>query len=120
MDRFRAGVKEFFSCAVPVDENEIVDENHKPELNYSVGEDESEFDVPYSLLTKDEKTERMEYLWYRCYLKANGAAKIYHRFAEVHRNILIFGTTKNINYDPTKADREAFLNKKPWILLPES
>ena len=63
---------------------------------------------------------RSQFLWNRCILKAKGAAKIKERFDSVHRRIMIFGTTKNINYDPTKEEREAFLKKKPIILLPDS
>ncbi|CDW71963.1 cation channel family protein [Stylonychia lemnae] len=87
---------------------------------YSVGEDETEFDVPLQFLSQDEMNERSKFLWHRCYLKAKGAAKIKEKFDEVHRKIMIFGTTKNINFDPTKEEREAFLKKKPIILLPDS
>lgn len=60
------------------------------------------------------------FLWNRCFLKARGGAKILQKFAEIHRKIMIYGTTKNINYDPTKEEREAFLKRKPFILLPDS
>eukprot|EP00347_Sterkiella_histriomuscorum_P017792 403347976 len=90
------------------------------DLDYSTGEDESEFDVPFQFLAQKEKNERSMFLWNRGFLKARGGAKILEKFAEIHRKIMIFGTTKNINYDPTKEEREAFLKKKPFILLPDS
>lgn len=42
------------------------------------------------------------------------------KFTEIHRNILIFGTTKNINYDPNQAERYAYKRRAPYIILPES
>jgi len=62
----------------------------------------------------------MEFLWHRCYLKANGGAKILKHFKEVHNKILVFGTTKKMDFDPLKEEREALMKKKPCILLPDS
>lgn len=67
---------------------------------YSSGEDESEFEVPFSQLDGDDKAMRCEFLWHTAYLRAHGGAIILRKFTEVHSNILIFGTTKHINYDP--------------------
>mmetsp|Transcript_5655 Transcript_5655/g.5165 ORF Transcript_5655/g.5165 Transcript_5655/m.5165 type:complete len:280 (+) Transcript_5655:859-1698(+) len=54
----------------------------------------------------------------RCYLKANGGAKIMEKFGEVHRRILVYGTTKYINQD-AKVDSGSFSRKLPFILMPD-
>ena len=54
------------------------------------------------------------------YIKGRGGAKILESFGAVHRKILLFGTTKNINYDHNKAEKEAFKNKMMCVILPDS
>ena len=95
---------------------EITDETK----DYSSGEDCSEFDFPFLFLTKEEKKQRCQFLWHRAYVKARGGAIILEKFGEVHRNILLFGTTKNINVDRKKAEKDLLKNKNPCIILPES
>ncbi len=93
---------------------------HPNNTDYSSGEDESEFAVPFSTLTPKEKALRSEYLWQAAYLRAHCSFIILHKFSQVHQNILVFGTTKNIYLDPTQAEREAYKKKSAWIILPDS
>lgn len=88
--------------------------------DYSSGDDDSDFEVPYSKLTAQEKAVRCQFLWHTAYLRAHGAVIILHKFSEMHQNILIYGTTKHINYDPHLAEREAYKRKPPCIILPDS
>jgi len=52
-------------------------------------------------------------------LKSIGGARILEVFRLVQRNILVFGTTKNINTH-YKEEVQSFKNKLPIILLPDS
>lgn len=58
-------------------------------------------------------------MWTRCYLKANGGAKILEKFGEVHRKIIFWGTTKLINIDKSLDEKRAVENKLCIVLLPE-
>ena len=80
----------------------------KDNLDYSTGEDESEFDIPFNFLDKSEQAERSHFLWHRAFVKARGGAKILEKFTEVHQDILKFGTTKNINFDMNQIERDAW------------
>lgn len=88
--------------------------------DYTSGEDETDFDVKFSDLNDQEKQMRLEFLWHRAYLRAHGGAIILKKFTEVHRNILIFGTTKHISSDPNQAERDAYKKRLPFIMLPDA
>jgi hypothetical protein len=70
--------------------------------DYTSGEDETDFEVKFCDLTDEEKRLRCEILWHSAYMRAHGGAIILKKFSEIHRNILIFGTTRNIDYDPNQ------------------
>jgi hypothetical protein len=53
-------------------------------------------------------------------MRAHGGGIILRKFSEMHRNILIFGTTKHNFYDPNSAERYAYKERLPCILLPDS
>jgi len=70
--------------------------------DYTSGEDETEFEVKFTALSPEEQRLRCEFLWHSAFMRANGGAIILSKFSEIHRNILIFGTTRNIDYDPSQ------------------
>ena len=53
-------------------------------------------------------------------MRAHGGAIILSKFSEIHRNILIFGTTRNIDYDPSQKERDAYKKRLAFIILPDS
>lgn len=90
------------------------------ESDFTTGDDESEFELPFSMLDAEQRRNRCEFLWHSAYLRAHGGGIILRKFSEVHRNLLIFGTTKNINFDPNENERYAYKRRARLIILPES
>ena len=41
-------------------------------------------------------------------MKANGAAKILEKFGEIHRKIMVYGTTSKISVDKALEEKKAF------------
>jgi hypothetical protein len=50
--------------------------------------------VPYTFLNEQDKTDRIEYLWIRAFLKAKGAAHILAKFGELNKKIYYYGAAK--------------------------
>ncbi len=64
--------------------------------NYSEGEDETEFEIPYSKLSEKEKVERVKFLWHRAYVKSKGAAHVLAKFGELNQKIYLYGESNRL------------------------
>ena len=63
---------------------------------YSEGESGSSFPVRYRDLKKEKQLHRVLYLWRKVYQRSRGGARLIQVFYNLHKKILLFGTTKNL------------------------
>ncbi len=107
--------KGLFKCCCKKKSIKPVEDNFE---NYTEGDSESEFEIPYSDLSAQEKEDRIRYLWHRSFLKAKGAAHILAKFGDLNQKIYLYGAAKK---GEEQEDQQAMMLKtKKCVLLPDS
>lgn len=76
-------------CCRRQNENKISD--LRDEIFSSGDESETEFRIPFSVLTTEEKETRLLYLWKKVRKRTEGAVMIINKLADIRKKISIFG-----------------------------
>ena len=85
---------------------------------YSEGEDETEFEIPYSNLSAREKKERIKYLWHRAFVKSKGAAHVLAKFGDLNQKIYLYGAAKKVENQDDNNDIN--IKQKKCVFMPDN
>ena len=86
--------------------------------DYSEGDSGSSFPVRYRDLKKEKQLHRVLYLWRKVYQRSRGGARLIQVFYNLHKRILLFGTTKNLLGQHVYAQNQMF-GKRNCLLMPD-
>lgn len=66
--------------------------------------------------------QRAQFLWHKMFIKANSAAIVLNRFTHLRDEIIIYGQSKNINYEDKVIleNAEQIKNRFPLVIMPDS
>jgi len=85
---------------------------------YTTGESDTEFEVPFTNLSKVQRELRMKFLWHRAYAKARGASHILIKFGDLNKKIYIYGAKKKLKRNEDKAEIE--VRPTNCVIMPDS
>ena len=88
--------------------------------DYDVGVSDSEFQIKLSELKQRSRLHRVMFLWRKAYKRAKGGAQLIHVFYNIHKKMILYGSTKNL-YGDNKSFRGKELGRnRRCILMPDS
>lgn len=71
-------------------------QTHTSELDYSEGESDCEFEIPYRELKEKAQIARLYYHWRQVIKKSRAAATLLFKIRQLHMNVIKHGTTTNL------------------------
>ena len=87
---------------------------------YLLGESDSEFVVKLSELKPRSRLNRVMFLWRKAYKRAKGGAQLIHVFYNIHKQMVLYGSTKNMYGDNKRFRGKDYARNRRCLLLPES
>ena len=80
-------------------------------FEYTSGESDSEFEVSFEDLDKEQKNLRLRFLWHQTYIKAKGASHILTKFGDLNNKIYIYGASNGRKSEVRDNSQELIMKK---------